>query len=358
MIANTHSGLAIFGILLFYLPGHVIITFVFSLLITICSFAAKKILAAVGKSGFSLNTKLRSRKVNLLVLLVLIVILISLFIIIILYERANRPDPITLDYIEIHGDFLSYSLGEFNVIQEFEGWDRGTYYRRWLVGYTRHDGEVRSFSFDNFSSFGLAVVFEAQDIARAAIIGVIGEFIDLDGYWVSSLHAHNQMHIEYRGYRNDGINALRITFWTDSSSREFYNMIIHPQTGIQLYSVTPAELVADWDFAIHITAESLDIDNRNYVVEKLDAMVRALSETFQQDRIAVRFELRNHNFDFGYGRNGTVAGFDDDDLIELRYEWVYCRETDEFETSAVRNRGNLLIPSEEYQNLEIRIERD
>jgi len=359
MITHTYLGLAIFVMLLFYLPGHIIVTFIFSSITLLFSFVAKKIFVAVKKSD-SQDTKLKSKTVNLLVLFALIAILISLFMVMIFSERANRPEPVTVDYVEIHGDFLNYSLGEFRVIREFDGWDRGVEYRRWLLGYTRNDGEMRSFSFDNFSSFGFGITLEAQDIGGEAIVDAIGEFLNLDEYRVSRLYAHNRMRFETQGYGDDGISVLDIKFWPNSTSGEFYNRITHPQTGIQLYSVTPAELVADWDFFIDISAESLDIENRNYVVEKLDAITRALSETLQQDRIAVWFELRNHYFDFGYGNRGnrvTIDGFEDDDLIELRYDWIYCRQTDTFETRAVRDRGNLLIPLEEYQNLEIRIER-
>ena len=355
IIPISGFDLGVLALLVVGVPVQLIVTLILSL------FTAT--LAQPNKCN---TPSLKTKKVSLLVLIVLILAAIAAvsFPIIVIIDR--RPEPITTDYLEKYSDFLNYSLGDFTVVIDGElrprPYPHRAEHRSWLLLYTRHDGELRGFIFDNSSSFDFAVVTEAQRIAATSVIQISDDFINLHDYLREylhgspSFHGHSPMRLESQlsHLHPVGIREVTWSFWSDEHHG---HERITPLTGIRLSSITPAELVSDWGFVLSISVVSTDIDNRMDTVKTVDAMVRAFSEYFNQDQIEVTFRLSNSYFCFDSWERRTFDGFADDDFIDLFYVWLYDRQSDSFETLEVRDRGFLRIPQARYENLEIRVER-
>jgi len=185
----------------------------------------------------------------------------------------------TANYRRQYNDFLRYSLGDFESVSsrwEYQGGSftiggRTRLFREWEIQFTRHNGEMRTLHFNNRNNIAEGVIGLARIIGESDIRNIVNYYFPPDGptqisFWLS-----------FRGI-----------MWLDSSS------ILDPQTGLQLYSVTPQELLNDWDFII----STITVRSRQDVSEQFEAMMRTLSEYLAQDQVQFRFISVNANIDF------------------------------------------------------------
>jgi len=164
------------------------------------------------------------------------------------FVGCDFPSERTANYLEIYGDFLNYSLGDYTVISEDTEQfypvmsDKPVTYTAWTLEYTRYDGEVRNISFNNLNiknDIGNDVIWAAgsiwleqikQDvISRYFGLETMDPFVYFAREWDDSPTTLTRLEIIPQ-------------FQRDSGSINFDDML-NPHTGLQLYSITLPELL-------------------------------------------------------------------------------------------------------------------
>ena len=242
-----------------------------------------------------------------LALLLMTLILISL--------AACSTTRHTTNVYRSYRDFLSYSLGEYEIIEErtrrvTDGPIIGSSveYRIWELEYERQNGEVSVFQFNNRSgSIAWDFIRHAEEIVAEDLMR---EIIN-DSFEPASLRDITVL-VQIQG-------AIPWEERDRSFTRE-----LDSQTGLRLYSVTPQELLDDWNATIRVEARGY-YDHGNYMstIESLEAVTRVLADYLELDRIEVRFAL------FMSRQNLTPRR-------DVSFHGYYNRETDTFEIQTDR----------------------
>ena len=212
------------------------------------------------------------------------------------------------DYLRRYADFLRYSLGDFTVLERRTR-NAGVLYRSrvWELQFTRQNGKERIFVIDN-----------AQPLAASVIWG--GAYRIFRDALKNKVAANYFMLEEFQ--QNSGA-PTRVSLWAGplGERRPDSARVLDPQKGLQLYSVTPQELVANWGFNLSIEVRTQDQENHTNIIERLKAMTWTLSAYLEQDEIVIRFIL-SHS--------------DEPPAEDINFIGIYNRQTDKFITQTFR----------------------
>ena len=202
-----------------------------------------------------------------------------------------------------YNDFLSFSLGEFEVTNsEWQrrrnywgfipaGWIR---YRVWEVEYRLYTGEVRSLSINNRPggfSLDMAVIGQAGSIAEQQIIQDVPS-----GFFTDDERAP------------EGV----VSIYFPSFQFETTPVVTDLQSGIRLRYITPQELVADWGVTFRLRATIRDHNMHHEITDRLKEMTRYLAVYLGQNRIFIEVTSRG-------------------DDADLSFRGHYCKQTDTFD---------------------------
>jgi len=220
----------------------------------------------------------------------------------------------TSDYLNRYETFLNYSLGDYAVIRDSvveERTPRGPWsgpgtlsYRAWTLEFTCQDGKERHFRFTNRNPFGYYVTSFAGEMAISHLQSEV-----VSNYFTTSEPGFTRVH-------------LRMHFQGYPWERKSYRQLLNPRHGLQLASATPQELIANWDFTIHLYATTSSRDSAVYMdaIQRFKAMTRTLAEYLGQDQISIRFRLQHE---------GITTG-------DISFRGYYYRQNDTFETRSYR----------------------
>ena len=215
------------------------------------------------------------------------------------------------DYLEIHGDFLHYSLGGYVVIAERNRRvadspiiGHFTEFIEWELQFERRNGEERVLHLTNRQTpFAHQIIrFAEEHAARDLAREVLSDYFTAEELGMDSEASTNAW--------------VSLRFQGDNLERE---SVIHPQTGLQLYSVTPQELIDDWGFSFRVVVRSYDPEQYTLAIERLQAAASALADYLGQDQIGVSFAL--------FPGRAPAAIADQD----RSFSGHYCRQRDTFE---------------------------
>lgn len=183
------------------------------------------------------------------------------------------------DYIRKFDDYLDYSLGDYKVVEKEQvEWRadplplRGTGYR-WVLAFTDDRGMERKFGFLNYgytkggdaANFGYAVRDYAAELGQEQIVSEIllahfqPEEVGWDAYKTNSSHLSVAVLDEYI-----------------SHDSEYYARFVDRKKGISLKSVTPEQLVNDWDilYEIEFFTSLEDEVQRKQLIAKAEDVLR------------------------------------------------------------------------------------
>jgi len=197
----------------------------------------------------------------------------------------------TEDYLELHRDFLKFSLGDFAVVSEgtrrYEaGSDdpsraRGTFIT-WALRYQRDTGDEVYFSFNNCPNNFVSSIF-----SHAAEIGI--EYIHRDV--VSNYFSQEEMDGGQRTHVSVGWRRTPIDHDIDV------------ENGMRLRYVTTQDLVAYWGITYRISVFTDDYENYLDEIKRLKEVARVLSEYLGQEYVEISFILRDSDRLFDMDRS-------------------------------------------------------
>jgi hypothetical protein len=210
----------------------------------------------------------------------------------------------TENYLEIYHEFLNYSLGNYVVVSKHTKripslMSNSIIYTEWTLRYTRYDGEVRTFSFDNFGEGYGRIAHNLVKEAGSIWVDCIEQ--DIINQYFGPL-AMNPL------ARNPRLSIKPILL-----TAEKHNEILSPQSGLSLHSITLPELQIKWDITYSVAVEALEYEHNFDILERFKAMIRTLSEYT--------------------GHNRTVFGlsvYGEDGLEKLVFRGYYDKQTDTF----------------------------
>ena|GEM_PF-3027073 len=255
---------------------------------------------------------------------------------------------ITENFLEKYSDFLDYSLGDYTLLETTRGrrgasmgfWANNVIYRVWRLEYTDHDGETRIFRFTNGGRLG---VMEDQVIAIAREIG--NDMLRRD-------IVHNYFAPEEYNFRGVGSCYIEPNFRDLSYRPGEYNFelptlvevrmrpppeasdVLSAESGLQLYSVTPHKLIANWGFSVSVSLSTSDYENYLDQRERFKAMTRTLANYLELDEISVNFALRTLRtvrLEDGRTSSQTNESISWEHSGAISFSGVYNRITDTFE---------------------------
>ena len=225
------------------------------------------------------------------------------------------------DYYNRNRQFLSYSLGEYEIIVNDERTNGPHPYqtkRVWELQFTRQNGEEGQFRFVSCSftnpRFYTQVVSSAIWMARDDIHRELANRYFAEEELTAAAGTHTRdlpVRVEL------GPEAPWFDRSIISSAR-----VLNRQNGLRLYSVTPQELVFDWGVRFRIIVRVYIDEDYAEVFERLQAMTRTLSDYLGQDQIRIRLVQWN----FTSGGNGTFH--------RTMFCMTYNRETGTFEENS------------------------
>ena len=210
------------------------------------------------------------------------------------------------DYLRRYGDFLNYSLGDFTVLEKRTR-NAGVLYRSWVwdLQFTRQNGEERIFRIDNNQPLHSSIIWGgALGIMRDSLQSIASNYFTLEEL------------------QRESSSDTRVFLWSGPRERIPSTLVLDPQNGLQLYSVTSQELVANWGFALEVECRTCDWENYTNLIKRLKTMTRTLSAYLEQDEILLRFILSDSQ------------GFT---LEDISFGGIYNRQTDTFKTLAFKN---------------------
>jgi len=250
------------------------------------------------------------------------------------------------DYLDKFGPYINYSLGEFEIIANGESrsseWASipiAVTYKSWTLQYERQNGEVSTFTFNNYSGndifdFGRDVIRHAAAIGAHDIRqGIARDYFlpeELDIYWGIPFELGNLLNWQFR---LNGLNGVSFVLQppSDDYFRETgFAYVLNPQNGLQFHSITPQELVADWGFALCVSVVSQDYERYEDVIERLKAISRALADNLELEQCKVRFILLcrdgHHTCDISFEGNyyGLSDWFEIMSFAELGFNSHCC----------------------------------
>jgi len=235
------------------------------------------------------------------------------------------------NYLVKYERFLSYSLGEFEVIIDGELRDAEPVSpKSWLVWeleYMHESGEVFNFFFSDTrhhygTGFGRTVLHHATAIGLYEITEEVARSYFKDEPLIELTTMIWQNFHGTTGNPNSEIQIIGVmnndrSHFQDALRVCPYAHVINPRTGLRLYSITAQELVSDWGVSFGISVAVRDYEIYEYMIEQTKAMVRTLAAYLDQDQMEIRFRFRDHDFE-------QEAPFED-------FQLIYHRETDHFE---------------------------
>jgi len=227
--------------------------------------------------------------------------LITFIIVVLLLPTLFGCVRYTENTLRRNRDFLRFSLGDYVVVSEVDHKYRGPApgyidWKSWQVQYTRESGEEITFNFDNRArqGFGWWVVHHASEIGSDALVNGIAS-----SYFPPEVWGSRGLQLQPLIFPPFGLNLpedrLDNTPENDAISRA-----LDLQNGLQLYSVTPQELVTDWGFRLDISlsyslyleyASPEDDEDVAEVIERFKAMTRTLADYLDLEQVTLRFSL-------------------------------------------------------------------
>jgi hypothetical protein len=163
--------------------------------------------------------------------------------------------------------------------------------------YTRYDGEVRNFSFDNQFDNGLGEDYYMGNslVSEAGLIWLDRIKQDVTGYYFAA-----ETMDPFANFTLDEIDSsypitltrleIELQLQKDSNSRDFADML-NPQSGLQLYSITLPELQSNWNFAFLVSVSTIDSENHLSILKQFKEMIKKLSEYSGHDHVLVDFRV-------------------------------------------------------------------
>jgi len=263
-----------------------------------------------------------------------IIVLLTALLIPLLAACTTRITEHNVNYLEIYGDFLSYSLGDFALLSEEV--DRRISpggveeFKAWTVQFVHQNGEEMQFQFGNALSMRYYVARHAE---RFGVSVLSREF----------------------GLANNPNVFLQMRFQHDVP-REYrdYSRLVAPQSGLRLYSMTPQELVEYWGFALSVSVHNQESEQGAEALELEHAkeLVRELADYIQHDEVSLSFVISAYDSDEDRERAGELRMkledytlWDDINLGDISLELhalqpsrttihlVYCRQSDTFKSN-------------------------
>jgi len=258
-----------------------------------------------------------------------IIVLLTALLILPLAACTTRITEHNADYLEIYSDFLTHSLGNFELLSE--GVDRRISpggveeFRAWTVQFVHQNGEEMQFQFGNALSMRYYV---AQYAERFGISELSREF----------------------GLANNPYVFIQMRFQYDVP-REYrdYSRLVAPQSGLRLYSMTPQELVEYWGFVLSVSVHNQESEQDAEALKHAKELVRDLADYVQQDKVSLSFVTSTYDSDEARERAGELRMkledytlWDDVNLGDISLELytlqpnratirlVYCRLSDAF----------------------------
>ena len=233
----------------------------------------------------------------------------------------------TEDNLEKYNEFLSYSLGNFMLVEERARRGNRVGFpgapiiatTEWDLLFERLNGERRVFSFDNRLSMENFVLDLASEIAQDDLVNdFISNYFPME---------------EFAGDSHARV-IVRPPLHSDRSP-----YILDLQNGLRLSSVTPQELITDWGFTLH-TVNIFTSDYRNYgadATEQFTTLLGSLSQFLEQDQI---------RFTFVFNLN---------DLSSITIRGIYNAPISSFELEQIR--GNIQNDFENYMYVRERFKK-
>ena len=257
---------------------------------------------------------------------------------------------ITEDFLENYSAFLDYSLGEYTLLETTRGrrgasmgfWANNVIYQIWRLEYTDHDGETRIFRFTNGDRLG---GMENQVLAIAREIGNDTLRRDI---------VYNYFAPEEYNFRNRGSCYIEPSFRDLPYRPKEFNVelptlvevrmhtpqevsnVLSTESGLQLYSVTPHKLIAEWGFSVSISLSTNDYENYVDQRERFKEMTRTLADYLELDEIRVSFvlrHLRTVRLEDGRTSSQPCKIISREYAAEISFFGVYNRRTDTFEVT-------------------------
>ncbi len=198
------------------------------------------------------------------------------------------------DFVKNYKDFLKYSLGDFQVSKQPYRWtsypvpnfDEGI---EWTLSYKNVSGKDSTFVFnnvtnrDNDDKMGYQVYFQAYDICS----GEIGEKLCsryFDYIRDESSVPKEDLPVTYSLVKGD----FNLPF-----GDSFYSECLDKNHGLQLRSITAAELINKWKGAFKlsiITAETKDNEKLNNILARTKSMLKDYSEYLNLDNVTASID--------------------------------------------------------------------
>jgi len=268
---------------------------------------------------------------------------IAIFAVILITLLAGCTRQFTEDYLMKFEAFLSHSLGDFEAIINGETQDFRYMsfpiviesYRLWELQYVRHNGEVHTFRFDNLSGLGASNLgSRVTRYARRISENDIRQNIGVDYF------APDELRVGIRWPQN--LASRESTIWRFTPEVSTFVLIdmhfqndpcfrstrfadvLDSQNGLQLHSITPKELITDWEFVFGLSAISQDYESYEYVIERLKAMTITLAAYLELEKIDIGFMLICQ---------------DEKDTCNISFEGHYNRKTGLFEIRTFADMG-------------------
>jgi len=215
------------------------------------------------------------------------------------------------DYLRRYQRFLSYSLGEHQVIIDGEIRTFGEpapkhkTYRIWELEFTRQNGEERNFWFTD-GDFARQVLSYAIYIARGDIKREVAS-----RYFDEELIVTGRMPIDSANIIVPRADTVVLVLGRIDLDRYSFSRVSNSRNGLRLYSITPQELVSDWGVLFSVSVSTSDYENYADILEQFKALTRTLADYLEQDEMQVFFTLRGND--------------------EISFRGIYNRQADTFE---------------------------
>ncbi|MEK4510454.1 hypothetical protein [Paenibacillus sp. FSL K6-2524] len=208
------------------------------------------------------------------------------------------------DFLKKFDSYLSYSLGDFEVVDaETIKWRadplpvRGSGLR-WVLAFTDDRGFDREFTFKNYgytqggdqSNFGYAVMEYAMNLCEEQITtDVLLKYFHTDEIGLQ----------EYR--TNETKISVALINEYPPKGDDYYANFVDPQKGLQLKSIHPKQLINDWGASYNFLFHTL-IDNDDQMKEfmaKIELVLRDYAK-YVNNYDLLPIEVNGENYEDGY----------------------------------------------------------
>lgn len=238
---------------------------------------------------------------------------------------CDAPSERTTNYLEKYDDFLRYSLGDYVIISESTE-EKYTImssepitYTVWTLQYTRYDGEVRNFGFDNLNNRNDDDMCNSVIWAAGSIwIERIKQEVIIDYFAPETMDPFVRFAREWDDLPTTLTRVEIIPQFQRYSNSKKLTDILNPESGLQLRSITLSELFTNWGIAFNVSLSTLDDENYSEILEQFKSMIRALSEYTGHDRVMVDYMASDEN---GIISGASFLGYYDKQIDDFNLKY-------------------------------------